>query len=378
MLGRVKAVGLASSLGSLIPAAAAFRASVARPSPAPDFEHFVQGEEESGSVAIHAPLATTFGFSGVGRLIALLVDALADLATREDLSALEAETGLFVALPDPEERGFTTGKDSFHEDPDTAAARVEALGARVFRGAFEALRVPWRGIPPRFIHGGNAAFALALAAAGEELRHRRIRGALVCAVDSLASPATLELLRDQGRLKTQDNSTGLMPGEAAVALLLMPASRSKQDEKEPPVFLRAVGLGKDSHPPEGDSPTDARPLAGCIVSAMGPLPPGEPPPVLITDHDGQHHRAYEWGMLQLQLVDSDRRLGACPGWVPAQSFGHTGAASGAMGAAIAFRSLQRGYAPSHSVLVLSSSDSGERAAIHLSVGEGGAAPGRAR
>jgi hypothetical protein len=100
--------------------------------------------------------------------------------------------------------------------------------------------------------------------------------------------------------------------------------------------------------------------------------------VLITDHDGQHHRAYEWGMLQLQLADSDRRLGACPAWMPAQSFGHTGAASGGLGAAIALRALQRGHAPSPSLLVLSSSDSGERAALLVSGEEGTAATGRSR
>ncbi len=378
MLGQVKAMGLASSLGPLIPASAAFRAGVARPSPAPDFDHFVQGEEEPGTVAIHALPAATFGFFGVGRLIALLADALADLGTREDLNALAPETGLYVALPDPQERGFTTGKDSFPEDPDTAAERVEALGVKVVRGAFDTLRIPWRGAPARLFHGGNAAFALALAAAGEDLRNRRVRGALVCAVDSLASSATLNLLREEGRLKTQDNPTGLIPGEAAVALLLTTPVRSQGDEKERPVFLQAVTLGKDSHPPEGDSPTDAKPLASCIVSALGPLPAQAQPPVLITDHDGQHHRAHEWGMLQLQLTSSDRRLGACPAWMPAQSFGHTGAASGGMGAAIAFRAIQRGYAPSPSLLVLSSSDSGERAAIHVSSDDGASASGRTR
>ena len=378
MLGQVKAMGLASSLGPLIPACAAFRAGVALPSPAPDFDHFVQGEEEPNTVAVHALPAATFGFQGIGRLVALLADALADMMTREDLDALAPETGLYVALPDPLERGFTTGKDTSHEDPDTAEERVEALGQKLVRGAFEALRLRWRGAPARFFHGGNAAFALALAAAGEDLRNRRVHGALVCAVDSLDSSATLNLLREEGGLKTQDNATGLIPGEAAVALLLTASAKNQGEAKEPAVLLRAVSLGKDSHTAEGEGPTDGRPLAGCLVSALGPLPAQAPPPVLITDHDGQHHRAHEWGMLQLQLTSSDRRLGACRAWVPARSFGHTGAASGAMGAAIAFRALQRGYAPSPSLLVLSSSDSGARAAIHLSRDDSASTVGRAR
>lgn len=377
MLGRVKAMGLASAVGPLVPAAAAFRAGVARPSPAPDFENFTPGDEEPSTVAVHALPAATFGFSGVGRLIALLTEALADLATREDLAALEEKTGLYVALPDPRERGFTTGKDTFHEDPDDPGARVEALGLRVTRGAFDALGLRWRGAPARFFRGGNAAFAVALSQAGDDLRNRRVRAALVCAVDSLASPMTLELLREEGRLKTQDEPTGLIPGEAAVALLLTPDSRSETAEQAPPVFLQNVTLGKDPSKPEDDRPTDARPLAGCVLSALGPLGPSEKPPVLISDHDGQHHRAYEWGMLQLQLAASDRRLGDCPAWMPAQSFGHTGVASAGVGAAIAFRALQRGHAPSPSLLVLSSSDAGERAALHFSGGEA-SAPKRSR
>ncbi|WP_342377432.1 hypothetical protein NVS55_39005 [Myxococcus stipitatus] len=372
MLGQVQAMGLATSLGPLVPASAAFRAGVARPSPAPDFENFVQGEEEPSTVAIHALPVATFGFSGVGRLIALLTEALTDFSSREDLGALGAETGLYVALPDPEERGFTTGKDAFQEDPETPRERVDALGARVVQAAFKVLSVDWKGQAPRFFHGGNAAFALALMAAGEALRGRQLRSALICAVDTLASPATLRLLHDGGRLKTHDNPTGITPGETAVAMLLTaPRRGSTGEQKERPVFLRAVSLGKDARKPEGDSPTDARPLAQCILSALGPQEASTRPPVLLTDHDGQHHRAHEWGMLQLQLADRDPRLGTCPAWMPAVSFGHTGAASGGLGAAMAYRALQRGYAPGPSLLVLSSSDTGERTAIHLSSEAGG-------
>jgi hypothetical protein len=72
-------------------------------------------------------------------------------------------------------------------------------------------------------------------------------------------------------------------------------------------------------------------------------------------------------MLQLQLADREPRLRDCPAWMPAMSFGHTGAASGGLGVATVFRAFQRGYAPSASALVLSSSDSGERGAIHLAI-----------
>ncbi|WP_224363406.1 hypothetical protein [Hyalangium versicolor] len=376
-MGWVKTIGLASSLGPLIPACAAFRAGVARPSEAPDAETFFPGDEEPGTVSIHALPAATFGFSGVGRLIALFTEALADLATREDLGALDAQAGLYVALPDPQERGFTTGKEPDDEDPETPEERVAALGARVVEGAFSASGQPWRGTPARLFHGGNAAFAQALAAAGEDLEHRRVTAALVCAVDSLASPETLNFLRDEGLLKTEDHPTGLIPGEAAVALLLSPASASRKAEQSTPVFLRSVALDADPHPLGAERPTDAQPLADCVISALGPLAPQAHPPLLVSDHDGQHWRGHEWGMLQVQLHSREQRLAESSAWMPAQSFGHTGVASGGLGAAVALRAFHRGYAPAPSIIVLSSSDTGERAAIHFS-SEEPSAPGRPR
>lgn len=359
----IKAMGLASPLGPLVPACAAFRAGVSLPSPAPDFETFFPGDEEPGTVSVHALGAPTHGFSGVGRLVVLLAEALADLSSREDLFALNARTGLFLALPDPEKRGFTTGKEPDDEDSEDPFERVQDLADRVVPGALEALGLPWWGGPVQVHHGGNAAFAQALAAADEELREGRLHSALVCAGDSLISPQTLELLNREERLKTGANPTGLMPGEAGVALLLKPRPPPRSTEGPPPVFLRAACLGMEPRSGE-EIPSEGRELARCALTALGPLAQGQRLPVLVSDHDGQSHRAHEWGMLQLRLVEGDRRLGDCPVWMPAMSFGHTGAASGGLGVATAFRALQRGYA-STSILVLSSSDMGERATLQL-------------
>src|SRR5512138_3789271 len=76
----VKAVGLASPLGGAVQAAAAFRAGIAHPNPAPDVEVMFPGDEEPQAVSVHALPSATFGFSGVGRLVALLAEALVDLA----------------------------------------------------------------------------------------------------------------------------------------------------------------------------------------------------------------------------------------------------------------------------------------------------------
>ncbi|MBZ4417579.1 hypothetical protein [Myxococcus sp. RHSTA-1-4] len=360
MSGWVKAVGMVSSLGGLLPAAAAFRAGMAMPSAAPDFELFLKGDEEPSPVSVHAAGAATLGFSGVGRLVALLVEALVDLGAREDLRAPGAGVGLYLVLPDPEERGFTTSKEPDEEDPDAVSERVSLLVDRLVKGAWQGLGLPtWRG-PVRAFHAGNVAFAQALAAAEEDLRNRKVETALLCAVDSLLPQETLQLLNQQRRLKTPGRPTGLMAGEAAVALVL-----TREPPAEPGVTVVRVAEGRDARPLDAEQPPDGQELTRQVLAALGPLAPDTPPPLLVSDHDGQYARAYEWGMLQVRLRDRDARFERCAVWMPAKGFGHTGVASGAVATALAFRALQRGYAPAPSILVLSSADAGERAVIHL-------------
>ena len=360
MSGWVKAVGMVSSLGGLLQAAAAYRAGMSRPSDAPDFELFLKGDEAPSRVTVHAAGTATLGFSGVGRLVALLVEALGDLGSREALGALGAGAGLYLVLPDPEARGFTTSKEPDGEDPDAVSERIALLADRLVKGAWQALGLPgWRG-PVRTFHAGNAAFAQALAAAEEDLRGRKVESALLCAVDSLLSLETLELLNREQRLKTPGRPTGLMAGEAAVALVL-----TREPPSEPAMTVVRVAEARDATPLDAEQPPDGEALARQVLAALGPLAPDAPVPLLVSDHDGQYVRAYEWGMLRVRLRDRDARFERCAVWMPAKSFGHTGVASGAVATALAFRALQRGYAPAPSILVLSSADAGERAVVHL-------------
>jgi hypothetical protein len=333
---------------------------MAWPSAAPDFELFLKGDEEPSAISVHAAGTVTLGFSGVGRLVALLAEALVDLGAREDLKALGAGAGLYLVLPDPEARGFTTSKEPDEEDPDAVSERISLLADRLVKGTWQALGLPaWRG-PVRTFHAGNVAFAQAVATAEEDLRGRRVETALVCAVDSLLSSETLELLNQQRRLKTPGRPTGLMAGEAAVALVL-----TREPPAEPCMTVVRVTEEREAQSLDAEQPPDGQVLARQVLAALGPLPADAPVPLLVSDHDGQYARAYEWGMLQVRLRDRDARFERCPVWMPAKGFGNTGVASGAVATALAFRAQQRGHAPAPSILVLSSADAGERAVIHL-------------
>jgi 3-oxoacyl-[acyl-carrier-protein] synthase-1 len=54
-----------------------------------------------------------------------------------------------------------------------------------------------------------------------------------------------------------------------------------------------------------------------------------------------------------------------PLWLPAASFGDTGAATGAVATCMAARAFERGYAPGDAALIGLSSESGERGAFGI-------------
>lgn len=350
-------MGMASPLGHLVQACAALRAGLASPSAAPDVELMFPGDDAPGPLHVNALPGATYGFDGAGRLAALLAEALADLGARVDLSRLEPDTGLFVAMPDPGARG------AYLPVPEGAGpADVQAeLARRLVTPAAEAVRAPGLAQLPRVgVGGGHAAFARALGAAAEALSARALRAALVCAVDSLVGASTLRALLEDGRVKTDENPTGFVPGEAAVAMLVSPRPSSSGP---------AIGVGPPVVAVDGsapDSPSDGRTLAACVRQAAA----DGAAPVLVLDHDGEAWRAAEYGMLRHRLVEARHAAADAPAWFPAIGLGNTGAASGAVGTCVAARALTRGYAPAPSFVVASSTEPERMRAAFLVTGGG--------
>ncbi|WP_163782539.1 hypothetical protein [Myxococcus vastator] len=353
----VEALGMASCLGPVIPACAAFRANLPRPSPSPDVDVAHPGDEEPRPVTVCALPVATFGFSGVGRLVALACEVLKDVGARVDLRVLGPETGVYLSLPDPWERGLDLG-----EPEGTETLRMDALGRRVLEASLRNMGLEWSG-PRRFFGGGHVAFARALHAAQAALRSGGLRSCLVMGVDCLIEAPTLHALADGRRLKTPEQPVGLIPGEAGAALLLSTGGPAQPPRGEVQVVLHAVRLGEEPHPRGADRPSDGRALAACaeaVLAAAGAL---RARPLLVSDHNGEEGRAREWGMVLLHLRTLDASLEGLQTWYPSSGFGDVGAAMGAVGACVAVRGLQRGYAPSTVSLVFASADDSGRGAI---------------
>ncbi|RKH16345.1 hypothetical protein D7X74_15720 [Corallococcus sp. CA047B] len=354
----VSGLGMASCLGPAVPACAAFRANLQRPSPALETDLSLPGDEFPQPITVRTLPGATFGFTGVGRLVALACEVLKDLWTRSDLEAFGAETGFYLALPDPLERGMDLGGPD-----DTLDQRIDSLGTRVLKASLRNLGLGWKG-PRRFFGGGHVAFAQALHEAHAQLQHAGLRSCVVMGLDCLVEESTLEALMEDHRLKTLDQPVGLTPGEAGAALLLS-RNETAPSPGVPNVLLRAVRLGREPHPRGSDRPSDGRALAGCARDALATVEQTLSPPLLVSDHNGEEARAREWGMVLLHLRAQDAMESSPRAWFPSLGFGDVGAASGAVAVCVATRGLQRRYAPSSTCLILSTADDAGRAAMLL-------------
>ncbi|MFY0562450.1 hypothetical protein ACN28E_01295 [Archangium lansingense] len=353
---RVVAVGMSSSLGSTTTACAAFRAGIIRAKPSESVTTFAPGDKEPQPVFVREVLGSTFGFSGEGRLVAIAMEALEDLRTYVPLESLGRETGIFLALPD-----FSNGSG-----PAELAAAAGRLGRRVLGRALEGLGVSWPEARWRFFSGGSAGFALALASARQAMERRDFETCLVGGVDSLVDPDHLRYLLEERRLKTADNPVGLVPGEAG-ALFVLRSGRSRgEPETASTVDISSVQLGREPHSWGSDRRPNGVVLSACVQAVLGPGPAPKGEVLFITDLNGEEVRAWEWGCALLRLRSDGVVGGAAPFWVPATGFGDVGAAAGAVGAALARHAFLRRYSPARRIVVVSQSDSGERAAFSVS------------
>ena len=99
----VSPIGLASSLGGGVQAAAAYRAGLAWPSPGAALGRADPGEDEPEPLTVHA-VPSVAALRGVERMAALLAVALHDLGSQTPLETIGSGMGVFLALPDPETR----------------------------------------------------------------------------------------------------------------------------------------------------------------------------------------------------------------------------------------------------------------------------------
>ncbi|HEU4618864.1 MAG TPA: hypothetical protein VFV10_12555 [Gammaproteobacteria bacterium] len=320
--------------------------------------------QEPEGVTGHPIEALTEGFHLYGLWIRACIACLEDLLRRTSPAMPRGaeewgSTALIAVTPDIRSERFMSDGD------ETAGSLREPFLHKI---------AAWLGIPrtPEHLHAvcmGRTGVFTALKAASAMLERRAFDRVLVLAVDSLLDTLTLEWLASRHRLKSPSAPAGLMPGEAASAMLIEPRrGGAHSGARGLGVAVRAA-TQESAADQEGLTTADrgrrlARVMSGCLPSLRDPAGAGC---VLISDQNGEQWRAEEFGYCGLALGSAWPSRAAV--LLPAVSVGDTGAASGALACCLSAMVLSSGLVEARDGIVLGSSFDGRAGAAMLSVGD---------
>nr|WP_246357393.1 hypothetical protein [Pyxidicoccus fallax] len=290
------------------------------------------------------------GFVGLGLYALLAREAVRDLLLYSRLPTEDAcfwgDTALFLCLS-----GARTP-----EQEEQELDLYERLPPLVLRHTRLAIRPELRRVLPY----GHVSVLAAMKEASEALVAGRFQRALILGVDSLTSDlGALEALAMRRRLKTPEHPVGLMPGEAAAALLVEDVAVARRRGARIEARVEALQVrGVEAAPTDQEGAPSVLRLAETLEGTLAAATRiGD----VYGDLNGEESRAREWGTALARLRVRPVLAEARTHW-PAVSLGDTGAASGAIAVAAATRSFVRNYAHGDELLIWSRSDSGAVAA----------------
>jgi 3-oxoacyl-[acyl-carrier-protein] synthase-1 len=278
---------------------------------------------------------------GFRRCVPLLVRALQECLARRErwVERSQRPVPLLLVLGGPE-------RQDLPEDVDV----------QVLREVQSRLRVPLGHGSRAFRLGAQGIFH-ALEVARQLLARRECDGCLIAAADSLVGHKALHWLERQDRLKTESNSDGVIPSEAAAALWVTRAGTRT------PSLLDILGVGLAEEPSVGKQ--DAANLAEGLAQALR-LALAESQLALrdvdfrVGDVTGERTAFMEVSTAFARLLREPRP--SFPLWLPAEILGDVGAALPACMLVLTAVGMAHGYAPGHSAAVFASSQGPGRAA----------------
>ena len=324
----VTSVGAVCPVGlDALAATAALRAGVSRLADAPEVSVPAGARGLSAEPALAARVSTVpASVVGPRRDLALLAPALSEALAR-------------VGLP-PDRVVVCVGSG---RDPEGLAAAVRGLV-----GDAAAVEVT---AGPRVQTAALHALSQAVAA----VRRQPTLRVVVTAVGSRAEPETMRALARAGRLKSSLRPDGVVPGEAAAAVVVESAGSARQ--RGAPVLARVASSGSAAEPaPELER---AEGLTDAVRQAVSACDVG----LVVVDLNGERGRAREWALASMRTLPfrPDER----PVWHPAQGVGDAGVGAGALLLVVAALALARGHAGAEAALVVASDEDGARSAVVL-------------
>ena len=371
----ITGAGMVSSLGlDIVTACAAARAGLVRTQLLDYFSVLSPDDFDSIALSVHQAPFVTNGFEGPMRLVRLLQAAFEDLINQTgEKGPPSTQTGFYLSLPD--RLRVHTALDLVEGDDDRNALCQSAANSEDCPWSGDTVGyllqqatkfAGWQGdaYVQSFTTSGHTGAIEAIRAAAIDLREKRIRCAIIGAVDSLVEETTLSWLDYRGRLKAPDMACGIQPGEAAAMLVVEPVDQAGNRDVPVLATLYEVREGLEPEPFSSGKHPSGKGLIDVIVPLMKAAECGQgQPPWFISDQNGEVYRAMEWGLAVTRLTSMFPAFARGTVWYPAASFGETGSATGALSLCLAARAFTQNYAIGKRAIILSTSDGPERAGL---------------
>lgn len=340
-------VGMHTSLGGVVQAAAAFRCGVSRTRELVNCPYFDEFNNDLHYVVGHSAGGVTEGFQRGGRLIRLGVAALKDLSREVAWETIDvARLGIFLAFTD---------QSNAMEIGDEPGLYLERLWG------YSGLEVQRHHVHTYM--DGELGLYLALDEALQHLEKNSLDACLVGAIDTLIDANRLFAYRSEDRLKAVDNPVGLVPGEAACFMLIERLDRARRRKATPLAVLHRPCFAVPDQGTDEQAVNQGAAMSKAIAGALRHAgAPQDGPLTIYWDANGEQDKALDLGYALLRLREAyDVEV-----WTqafPAANFGDTGTAGGMLALCLAVRAFQRRYNAGSRAVVALSSDGAYRIAF---------------
>lgn len=341
----VRGLGMCSSLGTIVSAAAAYRCGLKRPQELPSWPYFDEEKKEENFLVGYPAAGMSDGFQEMGRFLKMGSAALCELRNCSEFQLTQcSRVSVHLVLPSTVSSPWMANLGNSPEKFFEKLCRLSGIETEHIAGDV------------RFHNEGRLGLFSALEQASSELTAGRLDFAIVGAIDSLLDGQRLYDLVTANKVKTVDCPLGLIPGEAACFILLQCKQNVGDDQRSvelvlyPPARVQFSQEMKLEFVPSGQSLGktigEALHNAGTGAGELG---------TIFSDLTGSEFRAKDLASALIMLSNS-YKLNDWTQEVPAATFGDTGAASGLLALCLAVRAFARNYHVGSKALVVLSSE----------------------
>ena len=280
------------------------------------------------------------------RLISMLASAVTECLDKLPQLPIE-KIPILVGLAEPERPGYPAGL------AEEIIDKLQASLGMNFHPEFS-----------QVISSGHTSGFEALGIARELMKNSEIPACLVCGVDSYIRAGSLLWLDQHWRLKTEGNSDGVIPGEAAGAVVVQGLQTNKE---KCGAMVSGLAFGHEKAHVLSDEPLLGFGLTEGVRSALAEA-------TLrfheidwrFSDLTGEQYGFKEIPLVEARLARVVRKESQ-PLWHCADSIGDVGSVAGIAQLVAVERAFWRGYAPGNNVICSCSSVFGDRAAVVLEI-----------